>query len=239
MARAALTAVAAASAFSAPRRGGALSSRSSSCRSLRFAPSGVDALPLVQQQLVFGAVFAGLGGGTAALTRVLDAANGAVPGFATLKKTWPLIGVVYLAAGAAHFGVEGAFLSIYPPDGTWGFWALPGSPEFHVRWTGVAEVCGGAGLVGGALGGAFGPAQIRPAAKRLAATSAAALALLTLAVTPANIYMYTHGALMVGAGPDGPLDVSFHYVRFVAQILLLSILTAIATESADSDETAI
>ena len=51
--------------------------------------------------------------------------------------------------------------------------------------------------------------------------------------------MYTHGALMVGAGPDGPLDVSFHYVRFVAQILLLSILTAIATESADSDETAI
>ena len=53
------------------------------------------------------------------------------------------------------------------------------------------------------------------------------LFVLTLAVTPANIYMYTHGAVM----QDKALDLSFHYFRFVAQVLLLSILGALASST--------
>ena len=39
---------------------------------------------------------------------------------------WPLLGVTYIAAGAAHFGVHKGFLDMYPHKGAWGFWYLPG-----------------------------------------------------------------------------------------------------------------
>ena len=55
----------------------------------------------------------------------------------------------------------------------------------------------------------------------------AGLLLLTVAVTPANIYMYTHGATM-GAGP---LPLSFHYVRFAVQCVLLGLLATLAKDS--------
>jgi len=117
--------------------------------------------------------------------------------------------------------------SIYPPQGTWGLWYLPGSPEFQVAWTGVAEFAGGAGLLAGAAGSALagGDGGLWSGLKR---TSAACLAALTVAVSPANFYMYSHGAIMVGAGPDAPVGLEFHAVRFVAQILILGILTGIA-----------
>ena len=54
------------------------------------------------------------------------------------------------------------------------------------------------------------------------------LFLLTVLVTPANIYMYTHGAVMGADMP--PLDVSFHYIRFVIQVLLLSTLFVLAKD---------
>lgn len=55
-----------------------------------------------------------------------------------------------------------------------------------------------------------------------------------MAVTPANIYMYTHGALMVGLGPPGDIPVAFHAVRGVLQVLLLSILLSLAREGDDT-----
>jgi len=190
----------------------------------QVAPSGIDALPLVEQQTVFVGIYAMLGASTIGAVRVTDALQ-RFAWFRAYKKTWFLLGAVYALAGYAHFAVSDAFTAIYPPPGTWGLWALPGSPEFHVAWTGVAELLGGSGLVLGGLAAALAPGS--PVA-RLAPLSAAALFALTLAVTPANIYMYTHGAIMVGAGPDGPLPVEFHYVRFVAQVVLLTILAAIA-----------
>mmetsp|Transcript_24883 Transcript_24883/g.50532 ORF Transcript_24883/g.50532 Transcript_24883/m.50532 type:complete len:282 (+) Transcript_24883:110-955(+) len=197
---------------------------------LNLAPSGIDGLPFLQQQLAFAGVFLGLGLGTAATLKAFDAMENILPDgwFAKWKATWPLLGALYVLAGFAHFGAKDAFLSIYPPLGTWGLWALPGSAEFHVAWTGVAEVAGGAGLLLGSAINAFAPTDTKPLGKSLAGVSAAALALLTVAVTPANIYMWSHGAIMVGAGPDGPLPVPFHYVRFVMQVLLLSFLSGIA-----------
>ena len=55
----------------------------------------------------------------------------------------------------------------------------------------------------------------------------AALFLLTAAVTPANIYMYTHGATM----GTPPLPLAFHYVRFAAQCVLLGLLATLAKDS--------
>ncbi|KAJ1455974.1 hypothetical protein M885DRAFT_564725 [Pelagophyceae sp. CCMP2097] len=210
-------------AFSAPAARGPQRTKA-----LRVAPSGIDALPLAQQAAVFFGTFAGLGGATAVSTAALESAAQKFQAVRTWKKTLPLLGAVYVAAGFAHFGVQDAFTSIYPPQGTWGLWYLPGSAEFHVAWTGVAEGAGGAALlVGGAARLVDGaPKQL----KDLAPIGAAALLALTFAVTPANIYMYTHGAIMVGAGPPGALDVSFHYVRFAAQVVLLSILKTIADD---------
>lgn len=174
------------------------------------APSGIDGLPLVQQAAVFAGIYAGLGASTAGLTKVVTSLD------LKWRKSWPLLGGIYAFIGAAHFLVPGAFEAIFPASGTWGFWHLPGSPAFHVAWTGVAEILGGTGLL---LGAALGNSNLRR-------SSAFALALLTLAVTPANIYMYTHGAIMVGAGPDGPLPLDFHYIRFALQVILLTILTS-------------
>lgn len=110
--------------------------------------------------------------------------------------------------------------------------------EFHVAWTGVAELLGGLGLVGGSVLSAFGPESFKPTARKIVPVAAASLAGLTLAVSPANIYMYTHGAMMVGPGPKGPVPVSFHYGRFAAQVVILSLLvaTAIRTSSPAADE---
>mmetsp|Transcript_712 Transcript_712/g.2115 ORF Transcript_712/g.2115 Transcript_712/m.2115 type:complete len:82 (+) Transcript_712:586-831(+) len=42
---------------------------------------------------------------------------------------------------------------------------------------------------------------------------------------PSNIYMYTHGAQMIGLTPsDVPVPVEGHYARAALQALLLSIL---------------
>eukprot|EP00635_Sarcinochrysidales_sp_CCMP3193_P006075 CAMPEP_0118910402 /NCGR_PEP_ID=MMETSP1166-20130328/12558_1 /TAXON_ID=1104430 /ORGANISM="Chrysoreinhardia sp, Strain CCMP3193" /LENGTH=233 /DNA_ID=CAMNT_0006849867 /DNA_START=14 /DNA_END=715 /DNA_ORIENTATION=- len=193
---------------------------------LEVSPSGIDALPVATQALTFGGIYAGLGLSTVGASRAVAALDG-VPLFARWRKSWALLGVVYALIGLAHFATPGAFEPIVPPQGTWGFWNLPGTASFHVAWTGAAEIAGGTGLVAGAALEALFPDSPNPALLRRAA--AAGLFLLTFAVTPANIYMYTHGALMPGAGPDGPLDLSFHYVRFLLQVLLLTILASEAT----------
>lgn len=140
-----------------------------------LAPSGIDALPMIQQQvfrqspcapdchscaelsvasftqtplvaagvscafaptnspspeqLVFAGIYAGLGLGTAAAQPLFGALEKALPEgwFENWSKTWPALGIVFMLAGVAHFTAQGAFMSIYPPAGTWGMWALPGS----------------------------------------------------------------------------------------------------------------
>ena len=103
------------------------------------------------------------------------------------RATWPVMGLTYVAAGAAHFALPRGFKDMYPHKGAWGWWNLPGSPEFHVAWTGAAEIVGGLGMASGALWFLHTPDWLAP-------TSAYGLFLLTLAVTPANTYMFTHNA---------------------------------------------
>lgn len=106
-------------------------------------------------------------------------------------------------------------------SGAWGFWYLPGSPSFHVNWTGVAEVLGGAGVLLGAL------APVADAAPWLGPTAAYGLFWLTWAVTPANTYMFTHNA--PGPGPaNAVIPPAGHAVRGLLQVFLLSILWGLA-----------
>lgn len=194
------------------------------------APSGVNGLPESQQALVVAGIFVGLLVDSYLLVSLFGALRKALPAgwFENWQKTWPIAGIVYIAAGVAHFTAAGAFQSIYPPQGTWGLWYLPGSPEFHVAWTGVAEILGGVGLFGGAtalvaadIAGTTAP----PVLRQLHALSALGLFVLTLVVTPANVYMYTHGAQMLGLTPgDQPIPVEGHYARAALQVVLLSIL---------------
>ncbi|CAE7323322.1 unnamed protein product [Symbiodinium natans] len=200
-------------------------------QALPAAPSGINQLPETQQAVVVATLLLGLAAGTWALVNpIFGALQGTLPEgwFKTWRKTWPILGAFYMAAGVAHFTAADAFEAIYPPQGTWGFWYLPGSAAFHVAWTGVAEIAGGSGLFLGSLflglAGAFNW-ELPPALRSLPALSALGLFTLTWAVTPANIYMFTHGAQMTGLTPgDQPIPVEFHAVRGLLQVVLLGIL---------------
>ena len=162
------------------------------------APSGVDELPYALQQATVLAGFAGLGAATLASASAYEAVRRASDESVWWQR-WETfaaatLGVTFVLAGRSHFTMPEAFKAIYPPPGTWGFWYLPGSSDFHVAWTGVAELLGGAGLLIGCL--------LSVVAWRVRVWVARAVFLLVLAVSPANMYMFTHGAVMPGVTPD-------------------------------------
>jgi len=205
-----------------------------------LAPSGVDGWPEAAQQAAFATTFLALGASAVSIDAAYRAAQRAKPG-------WPwaawesgaalLLGAVFVTAGRSHFTVPEAFIAIYPPLGTWGFWYLPGSAAFHVAWTGVAEICGGSGLLlGGALDAlaltrldpAGAVSALAPSGKSaLRPLAARALLLLVLAVTPANFLMFSHGATMPGI-VEGPLSMPWHLARFAAQVSILSVFLTLA-----------
>ena len=206
---------------------------------IALAPSGIDGLPLAAQTATVAGIFVALGLGSTLLTAGAQAVTDVIPPRAktlTGGALACLLGAAFIFAGYAHFAFEGAYTAIYPPQGTWGFWYLPGSAEFHVAWTGGAEALGGLGLLLGGLGDLFGDPLSGGRARPLRQLSASALFLLMVAVFPANIYQYTHGAIMVGlpgpetGAPDGPLPLDYHYVRLAVQIVLLSLLSVLSKE---------
>ena len=140
--------------------------------------------------------------------------------------TLPL-GLIYILLGATHFFYKDEYVAIVPPTGTWGgLWNVPApgaqelglsEAEFHVVWSGVAEIGGGMLLI---LGG-FGTLPIQ--------IPGTLMFLLTLAVSPANIYMFTHDVPLAMAPPlEYPRD---HIVRAILQIVLLSIFFNMATHA--------
>lgn len=172
---------------------------------------------------VFAAVFAALGAGTVAVLGGLSSLEALLPAgwYSIWAYTWaPLLGGLFAFAGVSHFTLLKEFCNIYPGRGAWGFWYLPGTASFHVKWTGVAEFAGGLGLLLGGLGVGveFGLEQ----------AAAAGLFALTLAVTPANVYMFSHGAQL----PEGlEVPVAGHAIRGFLQCVLLAIFYTIAQGS--------
>lgn len=140
------------------------------------------------------------------------------------RPTWPILGLIYLAAGVAHFTEAEGFENITPPNGAWGVWYTPFSPKTNVLWTGGVEIFGGAWMLfgaGSALAGISLPVELGP----VVSDGALTLWLLTWAVTPANIYALTHGA-------NFPLDLetppTAHAVRLAFQSVLLALLWEMA-----------
>ena len=109
------------------------------------SPSGLNTLTKPLQ----AGVVLGISVAIAALALAI-----AGPGFAAVRgsdlwnlsrPTWPALGLIYLAAGVAHFTEAEGFENITPPNGTWGLWWTPFSPRVNVYWTGVVEIFGGEG----------------------------------------------------------------------------------------------
>mmetsp|Transcript_19995 Transcript_19995/g.48038 ORF Transcript_19995/g.48038 Transcript_19995/m.48038 type:complete len:305 (+) Transcript_19995:71-985(+) len=206
------------------------------------SPSGVNTLDEKLQALVFLKIYAALAAGTYLLNAFLGDITLQYEWVQNWRYTWPLLGFVYVLAGATHFTLEKEYVNIYPAKGAWGFWNLPGTPEFHVRWTGVAEILGGLGLLIGGGYDAFAPPYtqfpnvLTPAG--IGYDAAAGLFLLTLAVTPANIYMYTHGAKLPMETPDGEvgpeIPVAGHAIRGAMQVVLLALLYQMGDGTFDS-----
>uniref|UniRef100_A0A7S4FCT8 Uncharacterized protein n=1 Tax=Chrysotila carterae TaxID=13221 RepID=A0A7S4FCT8_CHRCT len=194
------------------------------------APSGINTQPKAVQAGIVIAILAAIAGGTFVIAGpFFDALRGS-GAWNFSRPTWPLIGVIYLVAGVAHFTELEGFENITPPNGTWGFWYTPFSPKFNVIWTGVVEVLAGAALLLGWLLPLAGVA-LPPPLSSVVSDAALALMLLTAVVTPANIYALTHGA-------NFPLEVETppvaHAVRLAFQSLLLAMFYEMARPTIDA-----
>jgi len=208
------------------------------------SPSGIDQLPELVQAGVFVAYFFVLGVATVPTIKLLDIISTKIIGLEGWRNWFIdtslplLLGTLYITAGIGHFVKKESFIQIYPPTGTWGLWYLPGSANFHVMWTGIVEFLGGSALLLGVSTKLLGVEEKLEKEeeemfglflKLLTPLSALILFLLTLLVTPANIYMYTHGATL--GDSSIVLNLSFHYIRLSVQIILLSLLLLLAKDS--------
>ncbi len=185
----------------------------------------ISAKPPDEQKLWIGGISGGLLVSTALLVTLLSALESALPTgwFGTLGNLNSVpLGLVFAALGAAHFAKKETFLGIVPPLGTWGgLWQVPAPgaeklglsyEEYHTYWSGAAE------LLGGLLLAASGVGLVPVAVQQF---DAFLMLLLTLAVTPANIYMATHDAQMDG-GPPPMAYPDAHIFRGVIQAVLLA-----------------
>jgi len=200
--------------------------------------SGINTKDELTQAFVVKAVFLSLGAATYLFSSGLAGLESfGEANFASqyefFRATWPIsFGLIFSLAGVTHFTVKEEYENIVPTKGAWGVWNIPGSKSFHVAWTGVAELAGGLGLLAGGLSHWITSlSSILPSltSAGLESDAAAALFVLTLAVTPANIFMYTHGAKL--PMDSDPLPLQFHAVRWVMQVVLLGFLYQIGQET--------
>lgn len=204
---------------------------------IKASPSGIDEWPIISQAAVFFGVYAGLAIASFPTIKLLETFSQSVVGLEKwriymIDSTLPiLMGFVYLLGGIGHFAAADAFQDIYPRFGSWGIWYLPGSAVFHVAWTGAVESLCGAGLVFSGIRDSIGSEDVEEEnilINFVKPICASILFVLTILVTPANIYMFTHGAVM---GDMAPLDMSFHGTRFAVQVTFLSLLFTLARDS--------
>jgi len=186
----------------------------------------VSSLDVSTQRLAFAGISAGVVAGTAAFATLLSRLDAFV---ANAPAVLPIpLGLAFTVAGVTHFTLTDMYVRLTPPRGTWGCWQVPAPGadmlgisygQYHTYWTGVAEVVAGASLVLSAVGLLAVPLQL----------PCAALFLLTAAVTPANIYQFTHD---VSLEPELPVRLRYpqdHAARGLIQLVLLAVWWDLAT----------
>jgi uncharacterized membrane protein len=181
----------------------------------------------VAQRLGFAATVGVLGLGTFLFVRALTLLQAALPsGWFNAFRYYTgtlTMGAFYMFVGVTHFAFPDTNTAFVPPAGTWGgLWQVPApgakilgltDEEYHNYWTGLVEIVGGGLLV---LSGF--PFNLAAVPTRVPAL---VLFLLTCAVTPANIYMYTHDIRPPRLPQDMPYPAG-HYFRGFMQCLFLS-----------------
>jgi len=189
------------------------------------SPSGINQLPVPLQAATVLAISIAIGVFATLLAGpAFDAVRGSFL-WNLSRPTWPFVfGLIYLAAGVAHFTEADGFENITPPNGTWGIYYTPFSPRINVLWTGVVEIFGGAWMLFGA-GTTAANIPLPFALGPVTSDAALTLFLLTILVTPANLYALTHGA-------NFPLDLETppkaHAIRLAFQSVLLAMLWEIS-----------
>ena len=191
------------------------------------------------QQAAFVAIGAGVFGGSLVFLRLYDVLEVALPAaaFAPFYAVLPyVLSLAFVAAGIAHFALEDTFTAFVPPRGSWGgLWQVP-SPgaealgltyaQYHSFWSGIAEILAGCSLIV-TTASADG---ILPLDVPSPAFPAAAMWAITAAVTPANVYMYTHDPV-VPRIPALPYPWG-HVGRGLLQCALLAVFAKLALHAA-------
>lgn len=200
--------------------------------------SNVSTLAKPLQATVLFAILATLGQATFVMYHFLTDVTLQYEWMQSFRYSWSLLlGVSYTATGVTHFTNAEEYRNIVPPRGTWGVWYPPfaSRANFHVRWTGLVAMLGGVGMFVGGLYDALAPVYVTSpylvTMAGLMSDSAAALFLLTILVTPANVFMYTHGAKLPRDGPDVPWY--GHLTRAALQVLWASMLYEVAEGTFD------
>jgi uncharacterized membrane protein len=176
------------------------------------------------QQFTFLAAFVALGLGTQVCIQAWYTGGIALLGpqyFYTIQtQIFPIVfGSIFAIVGVCHFRFVDNFARIVPPYNGWGgLWKVPAPfhtqmnityEEYHSYWTGIVEFLGGVWLL---YTGIISSSSIIPATILFG---------LTIGVTPANLYMFTHNASPGGQIPS--LQYPFgHLARFMVQCGLLS-----------------
>lgn len=183
------------------------------------------------QQLAFVGLMAGIVLGSFPFVILYDFLETILPTFifSPFYNILPcFLALAFGAAGVAHFAIEETFVAFVPPKGLWGgLWQVPAPGaealglsygQYHSYWSGIAEVAGSLSIVATTLG-----------VVDLGPLPATLMYLLTVAVTPANIYMFTHN-------PDIPNipPVTYPYAhagRGLLQCALLGVFFKLAAHS--------
>ncbi len=96
---------------------------------------------------------------------------------------------------------------------------MPGSAKFHVIWSGIVEFVAGLCLISSRIASFFNidlhvySILFKTDIYIRSSDFAFILLILTILVTPANIYMYTHGARMPINSPQVCMNICSYYIR--------------------------
>jgi uncharacterized membrane protein len=184
------------------------------------------------QQLGILMIVSALGLGTVVVVNLLSFLETILPDgwYAAWRDyTWPIpFSLIFIAAGVTHFTMKETYTAMVPPKGTWGgLWQVPAPyleqifkdsisyEEYHVYWSGLAEIGGGLLLLA-SFGFHIVPMVI----------PAFLVFLLLICVTPANIYMATHDVQAPGLPPI-PYPEG-HIGRGILQCILLAMFWKLA-----------